>query len=119
MGGRTGTMDDSETTKGIWRELIGSTFIKLWKKQKITSKNVIQKYESNDSNESNESTNDDDVPYIDISITNNSAVRAGDFRESLCKNPIIQLSIDQNTKLSNESINPYPTNPTNSEENIN
>ena len=40
--GRTGTMDDSEMTKGIWRQLTGSTFIKLWKKQKINSKHIIQ-----------------------------------------------------------------------------
>ena len=40
--GLTGTMDDSETTKQFWRQLTGNTFIKMWKKQKISKQNIIE-----------------------------------------------------------------------------
>ena len=83
----TGTMDDSETTKDLWRQLTGASFMKQWKKQKISKQQIIKNYNSEE-HEAKE-------PFIDISIAQNSVVKVTDFRLSLCHNRIFQISLPQ------------------------
>ncbi len=59
--------------------LCSDTAVTLWLQQKASSSGDVDAHCGG--------------PYIDISITNNAAVRASDFRESLCRNRIFEISL--------------------------
>eukprot|EP00485_Elphidium_margaritaceum_P004257 CAMPEP_0202695114 /NCGR_PEP_ID=MMETSP1385-20130828/8785_1 /ASSEMBLY_ACC=CAM_ASM_000861 /TAXON_ID=933848 /ORGANISM="Elphidium margaritaceum" /LENGTH=762 /DNA_ID=CAMNT_0049351077 /DNA_START=56 /DNA_END=2344 /DNA_ORIENTATION=- len=113
--GMTGTMDDSETTKQMWADLTGKTFIKLWKKRKISLKHIIQTVEHRHARNRSEvdDANDDDTndapPCLDISIDGNSAVNAEQFCVSVCENRTILLQLSSKCASNNKQQPPPAT----------
>eukprot|EP01084_Bolivina_argentea_P238829 401278_1 len=92
----TGTMEDQNMIKKYWQQLTGNYLIKSWKKQKINKQNIIEY--------------DNTLPYIDISIPNNSVVKACEFRISLCNNRIFQINISKDISIARtNSINVFDT----------
>ena len=77
----------------ILRELTGNTFIKNWKKQKIDKQNIIEHYATTNSFDTDVEIENENAPYIDISIGGNSVVKSSQFRLSLCRNRLFELKI--------------------------